>query len=189
MKLLITFLLSLAALCVAHSGGAAQDSWEVADTATARLPPHAFPQLPANIVKYLQRRGCTVPQTYMSAEPHNVISGEFARRGQRDWAVLCSRRRVSSIIVFWRGSTKAVSEIAGVADKGFLQTVNEGGTIGFSRMIEPVGADFIDEHYKAYGGTKPPLIDHQGINDAFVEKASVVRYYHRGKWLELQGAD
>jgi hypothetical protein len=36
---------------------------------------------------------------------------------------------------------------------------------------------------------KPPRIDHKGIDDAFVGKASEVHYYYRGKWLELQGAD
>ena len=174
---------------LAASWGVAQDKWAAADSATLRLPPAAFSRLPKNIVQYLQGRGCTVPQTYLSREPHNVISGEFARRGQTDWAVLCSRDGVSSILVFWRGSTRSVSEIAKAPDVGFLQTVNGGGQIAYSRAIEPVGRDDIMSHYKAYGGRQPPLINHQGIDDAYVGKASVVRYYHRGKWLELKGAD
>ncbi len=184
MKLLIVLLLGLVT-----PWGAAQDKWAAADSATLRLPPAAFSQLPKNIVQYLQGRGCTIPQTYLSREPHNVISGEFARQGQTDWAVLCSRNGESSILVFWRGSTKPVSEIAKAPDRGFLQTVSEGGKIAFSRAIEPVGRDYILGHYKEYGGRKPPPINHQGIDDAYVEKASVVRYYHRGKWLELKGAD
>ena len=40
-------------------------------------------------------------------------------------------------------------------------------------------------HYDAYGGPKPPPIDHQGIDDAFVEKASVVHYFHRGKVVQV----
>jgi hypothetical protein len=140
-------------------------------------------------VQFLQARGCTIPQTYLSREPHNVISGEFTRQGQIDWAVLCSRGGESSILVFWRGSTKFVSEIAKAPDRGFLQTVSEGGKIAFSRAIESVGGEYILSHYKEYGGRKPPPINHQGIDDAYVEKASVVRYYHRGKWLELKGAD
>ena len=39
------------------------------------------------------------------------------------------------------------------------------------------------------GGPKPPPIDHQGINDAFLEKASSVHYFHEGKWLRLTDAD
>ena len=92
-------------------------------------------------------------------------------------------------MVFWRGSTKSVSEVAKVPDRNFLQTITEGGRIGFSRMIEAVDRDYILKHYEAYRGPKPPPIEHQGIDDAFIEKASVVRYYYRGKWLELQGAD
>jgi hypothetical protein len=45
------------------------------------------------------------------------------------------------------------------------------------------------EHYKAYGGEKPPAIDHEGINDLFYGKASEVLYFYRGKWLHLTGAD
>jgi hypothetical protein len=53
----------------------------------------------------------------------------------------------------------------------------------------PVGREYILKHYRAYGGPEPAAIDHQGINDSFVGKASVVRYFHAGKWLELTGAD
>jgi len=38
-------------------------------------------------------------------------------------------------------------------------------------------------------GTQTAHIDHQGANDGFVEKASVVHYFHAGKWLQLTGAD
>jgi hypothetical protein len=184
MKLLTVLLFGLVALW-----GAPQDKWAAADSAAFRLPPAAFTQLPKNIVRYLRGRGCTIPQTYLSREPHNVISGEFTRPGQTDWAVLCSRNGESSILVFWRGSVKSVSEVAKAPDRGYLQTVGEGGKIAFSRAIEPVSRAYILRHYKEYSGRRPPRITHQGIDDAYVEKASVVLYYHRGKWLELQGAD
>ncbi|MBX3279280.1 MAG: hypothetical protein KF868_14855 [Acidobacteria bacterium] len=163
--------------------------WAAADSATLRLPPTAFSRLPGNIVQHLQRRGCTIPQTYLSSEPHNVISGEFTRRGQRDWAVLCSRNKESSILVFRRGSATSVLEVAKTPDRSFLQTITEGGKIGFSRMIGAVDRDYIFKQDEAYAGPKPPRIQHQGINDVFVGKASVVHYYYRRKWLELQGAD
>ncbi len=188
MKLLTLLFGVFAIFCLSQSG-AAQDKREVADSTIVRLPPTAFSQLPESIVQHLQRRGCTVPQTYLSAKPHNVISGEFARRGQTDRAVLCSRNGESSILVFWRGSTKSVSEVARSPDRSFLQTITEGGKVGFSRIIETVCRDYILKHYEAYGGRKPPPTYHQGINDAYAEKASIVLYYYRGRWLELQGAD
>jgi hypothetical protein len=70
-----------------------------------------------------------------------------------------------------------------------LQTVDGKGTIGFSRYISTVDKQYIASHYRAYGGRKPPVITHHGISDAFLGKASTVHYRHRGKWLELQGAD
>ena len=167
----------------------AQDKWQIADEATLRLKPSAFSQLPKKIISYLQARGCTVPQIFGENKSHNVIRGEFAKSGQLDWAVLCSRNRVSAILVFWSGSTKSVGEIARADDKGFLQTISEGGKIGFSRAIGVVDKDYILEHYREYNGTKPPPIKHQGINDAYVEKASTVHYFYRKRWLELQGAD
>lgn len=67
-----------------------QKEWDVADADVRRLQPNAFAQLPAKILRYLEAHQCTIPQNYADQLPHNVIRGEFARRGQRDWAVLCS---------------------------------------------------------------------------------------------------
>lgn len=167
----------------------AQDKWQIADQATVRLSPTAFPQLPKNIVAYLNALKCSVPQAFSNAAPHNVIRGQFARSGQFDWAVLCSRNRVSAILVFWNGSTKSIAEIGRSDDKHFLQTIDGDGKVGFSRAIGVAGTNYILEHYRAYGGVTPPKSKHQGINDAFVEKASSVHYFYRRRWLELQGAD
>ena len=162
--------------------------WERADREIRRLSPDAFPQLSVNLVQDLQRRGCTIPQEHFTKQQHNVIRGEFAKPGQTDWAVLCSINRVSSILVYWNGSEKNPAEIGKGEDQGRLQTLG-GSTIGYSRLLSPVGAKSILAYYADFGGTKPPPIDHLGIEDAFVGKASVIHYYSAGKWLRLQGAD
>jgi len=162
--------------------------FDQADQDIVRLPPSTFPELPGNIVHELQRRGCTIPQEAFTKKSHNVVRGEFARLGQADWAVLCSVNRVSSILVFFNGSEKNVHEIARTEDRNYLQGIAT-GKIGFSRGIRPVEKDFIMRHYRAYGGATPPPIDHQGIDDAFIEKASVTHYFHKGNWLKLTGAD
>jgi hypothetical protein len=118
-----------------------------------------------------------------------VIRGEFAKRGQTDWAVLCSKDGASSVLVFWRGSARSVAEIAKAADRNYLQVVGGNGEIGFSRSIIAVGREYILNHFREYGGPRPPRIDHQGIDDGYLGKASYTLYYHWGKWLELQGAD
>jgi hypothetical protein len=48
---------------------------------------------------------------------------------------------------------------------------------------------YIRDHYREYGGPKPPALDHDGINDLVIEKGSLVWYWYQNRWLELQGAD
>jgi hypothetical protein len=181
--------LSFAALAgFAFAQETPQKLWETAAQQVLRLPPAAFSQLPKNLVAELERRGCMIPQVPMIEGLHNVIEGQFAKPGQIDWAILCSIGRVSSILVFWNGSEKNPAEIEKRPDLDRLQGWG-GDKIVNSWTISPVGKDYIMEHYDAYGGEKPPPIYHQGIDDAFVGKASEVMYFYQGKWLHLSGAD
>jgi hypothetical protein len=183
------FVISFAAVigfCLAQT--ISQEQWETADRQVRRLPPAAFTQLPKNLIAELQRRGCTTPQVPMIEGLQNVIKGEFAKPGQTDWAVLCSIGRVSSILVFWNSSETDVVEVEKRKDFDRLQGWG-GGKIVYDWAISPVGKEFIMNRYKAFGGETPPPIDHQGINDAMVGKASVVLYFYRGKWLHLSGDD
>jgi hypothetical protein len=153
-----------------------------------RLSPTAVRELPANLARELQRRGCTIPQEQHSKRTNNVIKGEFAKRGQKDWAVLCSIKGISTILVFWNGSEKNPAPIAPTEDRIYIQAFRK-DQFSFSRGITPAGRDFIRLHHDAYGGLTPPPIDHQGIKDAFIEKASVVWYFYKGQWLKLSGSD
>jgi hypothetical protein len=159
-----------------------------ADFAIVRLSPSRFPQLPPAIRQALTRRGCTIPQVWGDKGAHNVIQGSFIKPKERDWAVLCSIHRTSAILIFHNASPTRVIELARQADIDSLQGEG-GGAIGYSRAISPVGRDFIRQHYEIYGGVKPPPMDHEGIDDAFVEKGSVVLYFYQGKWLKLTGSD
>lgn len=182
------FLLALTAIPTLQGSAVAQWDWDAANNRVLRLTPSAFSELPSNLKKDLERRECTIPQTFISTQPHNVISGSFARNGQIDWAVLCSTGQVSSILIFWGGSTKRTANIAAAPDKDYLQGIGD-EKIGYSREIITIGRKYILEHYRAHGGPKPPPITHDGIENSFVEKASSVLYYHKGKWLTLTGAD
>lgn len=164
------------------------NAWAKADAQTLRLHPNAFANLPAAIVGDLQRLGCTIPQTEGTREPHNVITGRFLSAANRDWAVLCSRERVSAILVFPNGAIDGVREVESSPDANWLQGVG-GNQIGFSRAIAVADARYIISHHEEYGGPRPPPLDHDGINDIFVAKGSSVLYWHQGNWLRLQGAD
>ena len=146
---------------------------------TVRLQPTAFRELPAKLARELQKLGCTIPQSSGAKEPHNVIRGEFAATGQTDWAVLCYKEGASTLLVFWNRSKRNPARIARA----------EVGAGLITRQIAPTDRANIMQHYRAYGGPKPPPIDHQGIEDSFNESASVIHYYFRGKWLQLTGAD
>jgi hypothetical protein len=163
--------------------------WQQADAATVRLKPAVFADLSAQIRKDLDRRGCTVPQSSGKSTPHNVVHGNFTSANQVDVAVLCSKENVSSILVFRGGSIASVGELASHRDATFLQVIGPGNAIGYSRSLERASPKYIHEHHVRYGGPKPPPLNHEGIEDCFDGKASVVWYWYGGRWLQLTGAD
>ena len=162
--------------------------WDAAERAIVRLKPNAFKDLPANVRADLERRQCTIPPSDSFNEPHNVIRGRFTTATQQDIAVLCSVAGISSILIFRGASVKDVASLAPAEDKSYLQ-VGGPTTIEFSRAIFAASPTQIRSYHKAFGGPALPRLDHDGINDAFMDKASTVRYWIGGKWLELQGAD
>jgi len=173
----------------AEAGRAVPQDWQRADAATVRLRPGAVPGLPEPVRQELDRRGCSIPQNFATKRPHNVVRGRFTSSSQLDIAVLCSRNRVSSILVFRGGSPAAVAELAREPDLTYLQVVEVGDVVGYSRALGVADAKYIREHHRQYGGPKPPRLDHDGINDIFIEKGSVVWYWSSGRWLQLTGAD
>jgi hypothetical protein len=153
-----------------------------------RLPVEAFPELPPAVAGVLRARNCRAPQPTPAGPLRNVIRGEFFAKGEAGWAVLCSVNNSTALLAFRNDRDTNPDTIITSDDQNYLQGV-DGDNIGYSREITPVGRDFIMRHYRAYGGPEPPPIDHQGIDDAFLGKASVTWYFHDRKWLRLQGAD
>ena len=160
-----------------------------ADADTVRLAPAAFPDLPVPIRADLDRRGCMVPQTFRRRDTRqNVIRGRFLSPGPTDVAVLCSKSRRSAILVYRDGVAPAAVELADLPDATFLQVVDGAGNVGFSRLVTVATADHVREH-AARGGRPPSAVDHDGVEDAFLEKGSSIWYWSGGKWSQLPGAD
>lgn len=140
----------------------------------------------------LRKRGCLVPQPSSTAGASvgakNLIRGEFITKGEMGWAVLCSRKGNSTLLVFRSDTDGVPYELAAHADRNYLQELG-GGQIGFSREIWAQNSATILAYQRDSGGPKSPPMDHQGIEDAFLEKASLVWYFHGGKWMKLRGAD
>ena len=169
--------------------GLSPQDWERADLATIRLQPSALPDVPPTVRQELERRGCVVPQSFSTKTPNNIVRSRFTSSDRQDVAVLCSKKQVSSILVFRGGSAASVEELASRPDRAYLQVIRPGNIIGYSRALGVADPKYIREHHDRYGGPEPPPLDHDGINEIFVEKGSVVWYWFGGRWLQLRGAD
>ena len=178
----LAVLLSLTAMASANE-------WDDAANAVVRLSPREFPQLPSEVVATLIELGCTIPQpTFFSKTKANVISGNFSKHGQKDYAVLCSKNGVSHIQVVWGGSARCQSKLESREDRGYLQVVLP-GEIGYSRAIGIASQQAMAGYHSEYNDPKSPDTSHEGIEDIFIEKASTIFYCANGVWSELQGAD
>ena len=162
--------------------------WAQADIDIVRVDPSEMTELSPAVRSELTRRNCTVPQPYGSRATSNVVSGRFTSSERVDVAVLCSRDRISSILVFRGGSSDSVDELASSPDRSYLQGV-DAGVAGFSRRIGVATPESIEAHAEAFGGQLPPVLDHDGISDAFLQKASSTWYWYDNRWVTLQGGD
>lgn len=158
----------------------------------AQIDPLKYPGLPELIAADLSARECTIPQAYFVSEIHNAISGEFTRPGQTDWAVMCVQNETVTILLYPNGEPVGPITVYG-PQKDQIVSVSgrerEGLHTGYNEAINAVDEDYIMSHYRAYGGSVPPPIDHQGINVACCEQSSQVLYWYENKWYRLQGAD
>jgi hypothetical protein len=129
-----------------------------------------------------------VPQSYSDTVPHNLVRGRFTDSSTTDIAVLCIAGDTALILVYRNERAQDVIEVAPRPQSEYRQVL-EGGKAEFSRAIGLATPEFIRDRHERYGGPVPPPIDHDGINDIFVGKGSVVWYWHQGRWHQLQGSD
>ena len=147
--------------------------------------PSEFRSLPKNIVNYLEKNKYTIPKSVNSDQSIGGFRGEFAERGQEDWVVLASRDGSSSILIFWRGSTNNISEIAKTPDKNFIRAISKDNLVYF----RTIGLDGVEDMVKANQelfGEKNPEIDHFGIDEATADGIEIVYYFYKGRWLILK---
>jgi hypothetical protein len=146
-----------------------------AERSILRLPPAAFPELPAPVQQALERDGCRIPQREEGEALRTIVSGEFARAGQTDWAVICSRQNRSSIRVFWGGAPACPAMIGTAEDSRFLKPLPS-GELEFARELE---VDRSATRERAGGGPHV-LLDRLG---------SDLRAEYRctdGRWVEAE---
>lgn len=169
---------------IAEAAEPVEDRWSRMEKEVVRLNPSSFPNIPDAVRKDLQSRKCMIPQAGGYSKAHNIVKGCFIKPEQLDWAVLCSVAGVSRILIYKGDATEAIELPESESpDKSWLQ-----GGVGYSRALGVADAKAIQYYKEAFGGAVPP-IDHEGIDEYFVEKASTIHYWYNNAWLELQGAD
>jgi hypothetical protein len=125
------------------------------------------------------------PANETTAKPSNVIHGEFARRGQEDWAVLCSKGGSSTIVIFWGKTTACPASLARLDDAHYLKRGKD-KKLRYSRSIRALGENDLGDR-PGIAGLKP--VSHQGIDDRFVGKSSAFFYCSEGKWKIFPAKD
>jgi hypothetical protein len=167
------------------------------DTAIRKLQPADVAELPPAFVEKLNARGCVIPQfgevgragesggLATANEATNVIHGEFARHGQDDWAVLCSKGGSSTIVIFWGKPTVCPASLARLEDAHYLKRGKD-KQVRYSRAIRALGESDLGDR-AGTAGLKP--FKHQGIDDRFVGKSSAFFYCSEGKWKIFPAKD
>jgi hypothetical protein len=152
-----------------------------------RFTPDRFAALPPTVRQAFSQINCQVPQPSLTRGPSNVIQGEFAAAGQRDWAALCSDGSASTIRLVWGGPAQCETAVAAQQDLQAMSAIAP-GVIAFDRAIGVAAIPQINRYLTRYGQRLPEPAAHDGIEDGS-EKASLVYYCHAGRWLTLPGAD
>ncbi len=152
------------------------------------LPVNSFPQLPAAVQNELNRRGCLIPQTYEAHGPENVVQASLARRGSRDWAVLCSEHGTASLLVFFAGGAAEPTVLASAPETERLQANAATGVLGFDWGIDAASPQQVHE---AQAGMRhrPPLLDHDALADSLIDQKTVYHYYSENAWVVVGTQD
>ena len=162
--------------------------WKVAEEKVARLRPEQFPLLSKPTVAILEQLGCKIPQHFYSKEPNNLITGQFLKRGQTDVALLCERGQTTTLLVLPNMGKGTPLPLAVSSVSDYLQVLGP-DEIGFSWGIAKIPLKKFMQTSEETGCKWRSHYPPHGIDDAFIEKASTVRYRARRSWRECQGSD
>lgn len=182
--LMLCFCIASAQISEQDITGQVQTSQGTRDYRIRLLPLASFPLLPQSIVAQLNALHCMVPQTFEARHPENVIHGSFERKGSSDWAVLCAHNETIDLLAFFASTPEKPFTVATHA-----LTERMGAETPSSKMGSAWGISAIPPEGMAHtpGVHQHGPFDHDGIEDDFLERFSVVHYYRGGNWLSLEG--
>jgi hypothetical protein len=184
-------LLSVATLLLSSIGQAGAQRAFVSDS-VRRLPPSAFAQLPDGVRRDLAARACWIPQPSHARVSQNVVRGAFTAAGRREWAVICSVRDTSQILIYRSGpahTARVVDSLARAADRHWVEEMAD-GQWGYGRLIRTLPPRLVRRWRADLDGHPiPQPIDHDALELVFIEKAAEAFYFAGGRWYRQLTAD
>jgi hypothetical protein len=150
------------------------------------LPLASFPALPPVVAEQLQQRKCMIPQTYEAKAPENVVHASLESKGSSDWAVLCSVNGATTLYVFFQSQPGSPIALRQQRDTEWLGS-EALGVHGSGWGIARRTPSQIRQSHNGPGSRMD--FDHDGIEDAFVEKSSTTHYFQAGSWITLENSN
>jgi hypothetical protein len=153
--------------------------------------PESILQLPEGVRQDLVSRQCVVPKYFgnVGIKDPAYTKGHFRSGTSVDYAVVCHipTRKTQDVLLYsntegaWNGEIidRGTFDPSPQADKCWA-------TVGVAT------SKYILDHARAYAPEELkhlPRLDHNGVEVGICDKASIIHYFSKGKWLYLQGAD
>jgi hypothetical protein len=146
-----------------------------------RFTPDRFAALPPTVREAFTAMNCQVPQPTLTGGPQNLVQGELAAKGQRDWAALCSDGTTTQIRVVWGGPVRCEDSFAPLQDSDLVRVTAPGiGT--YTRVLSVASIEQIGRHLLRLRATLPEPPSHDAIEDG-PETARRVHYCRGGHWM------
>ena len=149
-----------------------------------RLPVSSFPELPPIVATALMERGCMIPQTWQAHRPENVVHGSFAHAGSEDWAVLCSSKGETSLLVFFAQSP-APQRLAEWPEESRLQRHDPSGVLGYNWGIDAATPEQFRDAFAAQNNPPSPP-DHDTVADSVIDQKTIYHAYQQGRWKQYE---
>jgi hypothetical protein len=155
--------------------------------AVSRIPrftPDRFAALPPSVREAFAQINCQVPQTTLAGSPMNMVQGEFAAKGQRDWAALCSNGTLAEVRIVWGGEARCEDRVGALQESDAVIVRSPGEGV-YTRVIAAAPPAEIARHVARLGATLPETPSHDALDDRS-EGAQLLHYCHAGQWLMVQ---
>jgi hypothetical protein len=139
-----------------------------------------FAALPPSVRDQFRTMNCQVPQPSLTGAPQNVIQGEFAAKGQRDWAALCSNGSTTTVRIVWGGAVRCEDSFAARQDADTVVQPSP-GVWNYSRTITTGSVSQINRVLLRSKSQLSESPAHDGIEDT-IDRVTLAHYCAGSRW-------